>query len=153
MNPDKRMEHSRYCLAGSSGETEKASLCPSATALASCWRAGESDCHQESKGLVGNVFSSVFLPFLGPHPWHMEVPRLGVESELLPMTYARATATPDLSHICDLYHSSRQCQILNPLSEARDQTHILMDTSWVLNLLGHKGSSFALCFLSQEEKW
>jgi len=24
----------------------------------------------------------VFLPFLGPHPWHMEVPRLGVELEL-----------------------------------------------------------------------
>ena len=28
---------------------------------------------------------SVFLvcvPFLGPHPWHMEVPRLGLELEL-----------------------------------------------------------------------
>ena len=24
----------------------------------------------------------VFLPFLEPHPWHMEVPRLGVQSEL-----------------------------------------------------------------------
>ena len=24
----------------------------------------------------------VFLPFLGPLPWHMEVPRLGVQSEL-----------------------------------------------------------------------
>ena len=24
----------------------------------------------------------LFLPFLGPLPWHMEVPRLGVESEL-----------------------------------------------------------------------
>ena len=23
-------------------------------------------------------FFFVFLPFLGPHPWHMEVPRLGV---------------------------------------------------------------------------
>jgi len=28
------------------------------------------------------LFFSVFLPFLGPHPRHMEVPRLGVESEL-----------------------------------------------------------------------
>ena len=24
------------------------------------------------------LFISVFLPFLGPFPWHMEVPRLGV---------------------------------------------------------------------------
>ena len=28
---------------------------------------------------------------------------------------------PDPSRICDLHHSSRQSQILNPLSEARDQ--------------------------------
>ena len=57
-------------------------------------------------------------------PADMEVPRLGVESELqLPAT-ATATATPDLSHICNL----RQQQILNLLSEARDGTHILTDT-------------------------
>ena len=42
--------------------------------------------------------------------------------------YTTATATRDPSCVCDLHHSSRQCQILNPLSEARDQTHILMDT-------------------------
>ena len=41
--------------------------------------------------------------------------------------YAIATATPYLSHICDLYYSSQQCQILNPLSKARDGTHIFMD--------------------------
>ena len=29
---------------------------------------------------LGQVFC--FLVFLGPHSWHMEVPRLGVESEL-----------------------------------------------------------------------
>ena len=34
--------------------------------------------------------------------------------------YTTATTTWDLSHICDLYHSSGQCQILNLLSEARD---------------------------------
>ena len=50
--------------------------------------------------------------------------------ELWP-AYATATATRDPSHVCDLYHSSRQCWILNPLSEARDPTHVLMDTSWV----------------------
>ena len=37
----------------------------------------------------------------------------------------------DSRHIFDLYHSSRQHQILDPRSEARDQTYILMDTSWV----------------------
>ena len=35
------------------------------------------------------------------------------------------------SCICDLHHSSWQCQIPNPLSEARNQTRVLMDTSWV----------------------
>ena len=38
-----------------------------------------------------------FFGFLGLHPWHMEVPRLGVESELHLPAYATATATPDLS--------------------------------------------------------
>ena len=34
--------------------------------------------------------------------------------------YTTATATLDRTHICNLHHSSRQCQILNPLSKARD---------------------------------
>ena len=33
----------------------------------------------------------VFLPFLGPHPRHMEIPRLGVESELQPPAYPSET--------------------------------------------------------------
>ena len=40
-----------------------------------------------------------------------------------------APATQDLSRVCDLHHSSGQCQIINPLSRAKDQTCILMDTS------------------------
>ena len=59
----------------------------------------------------------------------MEVPRLGVQSELYPLATATATAMWDPSHVCDLHHSSQQRQIPNPLSEARDQTHILMDPS------------------------
>ena len=43
-----------------------------------------------------------------------------------------ATATPDLSHICDLHHSSQQRQILNPLSKARDQTCNFMLPSRIL---------------------
>ena len=37
----------------------------------------------------------------------------------------------DLSHVCDLHHSSQQRQILNPLNEASDQTYILMDASQI----------------------
>ena len=61
----------------------------------------------------------------------MEVLKLGVELELELelelLAYTSATGTRDLSHIFDLHHSSPQCQILNPLSEAKDRTCILMD--------------------------
>ena len=80
-----------------------------------------------------SFFCLSFLSFvlLGMHPWHMEVPRLRVESELLLPAYARATATPDPSHICYLHHSSWQRRILNPLMEGRDRTHNLMVPSWI----------------------
>ena len=63
--------------------------------------------------------------------WHMEVPWLGVQLELQLPAYTTAPATPDQSRLFDLHHSSWQHQILNPLSEARDRTCILTDTSWV----------------------
>ena len=78
-----------------------------------------------------SFFFFFFLSFLGPHPQHTEVPRLGVESNLYLLAYTTATAMPDPNHIYDLHHRSRQHQILNPLSEARDQTPVLMDTSRV----------------------
>ena len=53
------------------------------------------------------------------------------ESELQVQAYATATAMPDLSHICNLHHSSRQHQILNPLSKATDRTRNLMVPSWI----------------------
>ena len=65
------------------------------------------------------------------HPRHMEVPRLGVELELQLLAYTRATATRDPSHNCNLHHSSWQHRIPSPLSEARDRTPILMDTSLI----------------------
>ena len=80
--------------------------------------------------VLGILFVSLFLLFfLGLHPWHMEVPRLGVQSELQLPAYTIATATWEPSRIRDLYHRSWQCWILNPLSEARDQTLNLMVTS------------------------
>ena len=57
---------------------------------------------------------------------------------------ATATAMPDLSRICNLYHSSWQDRILNPLSRARDWIWILMDTSRVHNPPSHKGNSHPL---------
>ena len=69
--------------------------------------------------------------FLRPHLQHMEVPRLGVKLELQLLAYTTATATPDLSHVCDLRQSSGQHRILNPLSEARDRTRNLLVPGWI----------------------
>ena len=76
-------------------------------------------------------FIFFFLIFLGPHPQHMEVPRLGVKLELQTQAYTTTTATLGLSHICDLHHSSRQRWILNLLKEARDRICVLMDATQV----------------------
>ena len=72
----------------------------------------------------------------------MEVPRLGSESE----PQQRPMPQPQQ---CQIRAASKDYaaargnagQILNPLSEARDQTRILMDTSWVLNPLSYSGNS------------
>ena len=68
--------------------------------------------------------------FLGPHPQHMKVLRLGVKSELH-LCYTTAKAMLDLSRVRNLHHSSCQHWILNPLSEAKNQTCNLMVPSWV----------------------
>ena len=77
--------------------------------------------------VIWGFFCFFVFCFLGPHPQHMEVPRLEVKSELQPPAYT--VATQDWRHICKLHHSSRQHQIPDPLIKARDWTCILMDTS------------------------
>ena len=94
-------------------------------------------------------FSVLFC--LGPHQRLKEVQRLGVKSEPQPM--AQATAMPDPSHILDLPCSLQQCWILNPLSEARDQTLIFMDPSQILNLLSHNWNSLDPALLSYKSIW
>ena len=89
------------------------------------------ECQRPNLWILGKCSFFIYFYFylfvsLGPHPWHMEVPRLGVESELLLLAYARATAMPDPSRVCDLHHSSWPCRILNPLSRVRDRNLNLM---------------------------
>ena len=59
--------------------------------------------------IILNTKLYIYFVFSGLHPQHMEVPRLGIESELQPLAYTIATATRDPSHVCDLHHSSQQC--------------------------------------------
>ena len=91
-------------------------------------RAGQIHILRATELLEEGGFVFWFLSFLGLLPWHMEVPRLGVELELQVPAYARATATWDPSLVCNLHHSSWQYRIVNPLSEGRDRTA----TSWFL---------------------
>ena len=67
-----------------------------------------------------NTIYIFFCFILGPYPQHIEVPKLGVESELQLPAYTATIATPDPSCIWDLYPRSWQCWILNLLSEARN---------------------------------
>ena len=75
----------------------------------------------------------------------MEVPKVELESELQLPAYVTAIETQDPSLLCDLC-CTLQHQILNPLSEARDQIRILVDTSQILNLLSHSRNSLRTYF-------
>jgi len=66
---------------------------------------------------------------------------------VLPPAYARVPATPDLSRVCDLHHSSRQRQILNPQSKARDQTHNVMVPSRIHFCCTTKGTLFLVLII------
>ena len=90
------------------------------------------------------IWLDLLFCFLGLLLWHREVSRLGVELELQLLAYATATAMQDQSCICDLYYRSRQHWIPNPLSEARDGNHILMDTSQICfhcTIMGNSGAA------------
>ena len=69
----------------------------------------------------------------------MEIPRLGVQSELQLPAYTTATAAHNPSRGCDLQHSSWQRQILNPVSKARGREPV---SSWIL-----------VGFISAEPRW
>ena len=74
--------------------------------------------------------------FSGPHLWHMEISRLGVESEL--RLLVTATTTPDLTYTT----------APNPLSEAKDRIRILVDANWVHFLCATVGTPHSTLFLT-----
>ena len=89
---------------------------------------------------IQSIYFYLLIFFLGPRLRHMEVPRLGIKSEMQLQAYTTARAAGDPSHSFNLSCSLQQRQILNPLRETRDRTHILMGSSQILNLLSHSGN-------------
>ena len=86
-------------------------------------------CSHQLGFLTPNLFTCLFIYYFSwPHILHMEDPKIGVKSELQVQAYTTAMTTPDPSCICDLQHRLWQCQILNPLSKARDQNLIVSGT-------------------------
>lgn len=47
--------------------------------------------HIEHAYCSNSVFIYLFICFLGLRPWHMAIPRLGIQWELLLLAYATAT--------------------------------------------------------------
>ena len=77
------------------------------------------------------IYLFIYFCFLEQYLLHKEVPRLGVKLELQLPAYTTVTAMRDTSCLYEQLHSSHsswQCWILNPLSEARDEPTSL----WIL---------------------
>ena len=98
------------------------------------------------------LFFFFFWSFLGLHLRHMDIPQLGVESELQLPAHTTATATKDPSHVCNPHHRSQQRWILNPLSEAWDGTHNLMVPSWIRFCCTTAGTSHSLPSKSSQQR-
>ena len=93
-----------------------------------------------------------FLCFLGPQSCHMEVPRLGGESELQPPAYPTAIASGIWASSVSYTTAHSQRWILNPLSKAGDWTHILRETSRVCQPRSHNGNSKTYFFGGTEQQ-
>ena len=74
--------------------------------------------------LTSDLLRVFFFFFLRLHLQHLEVPRLGAESELQLPAYSTATAMPNPSCICDLHCGLQQCRILNPQNHNRNSLFI-----------------------------
>ena len=76
----------------------------------------------DARGQARRFYLLIFYLFFAFLNICMDIPRLGVKSELRLLAYTTAATTPDPSRVCHLHHSSWQHQIFNPLGKARDQT-------------------------------
>ena len=102
-----------------------------------CLTTGEDHCPFPGTGFF-LLFFCLFV--LERHLQHIGVPRLG-HIGAATVGLPAATAMWDPSHICDLHHSLRQHQILNPLSGARVKPASSKRLCSLLNPLGHNGNS------------
>ena len=84
----------------------------------------------ELEFLIHTLSILFYFLLLGPHLQHMEVPRQVVESEM------HLEPVPQPQH-CWI----RAAFVTRSVSEAREQTCILMDTSQVFNPLSHNRTS------------
>ena len=93
--------------------------CSNAGSLTHCARPGIKPVSHRSRCIIDPAGPQqelslllIFFFFLRLPLWHMEVPRLGVKSELQLQASATPTATLDPSCLFDLHPNSSQCQIL-----------------------------------------
>ena len=77
----------------------------------------------------------------------MEVPRLGIESELQLPAYTQPQQC-QIQATSATHATAPGNATLNPLSMARDPAHMLVDTSQVLNPLSHNRNSPHQSFIS-----
>jgi len=85
------------------------------------------------------LFCFVFA-FLGLRPWQMEVPSLGIKSELQLRAYTTAIATPDPSCIWDLNHNSTAMPDPKPTGQGQGFNPHTHGYSCDLFLLCHDGN-------------
>ena len=79
----------------------------------------------DSSGVGRGAGFFLFFPgLLRLHLWHMEVPRLGVESEPQLLAYTTTTAMPIRDAFATHTIAPGNARSFNPLREARDQTCI-----------------------------
>ena len=104
-------------------------LAPEYWRVVGSWRSGA--WAQVRKVLEPDLLNWVIFAFEArPHGiWRFPGSGLNQSCSCRPMPQPQHPGHP--SCVCDLHHSSQQCQDPNSLSKARDWTHILIDPSWV----------------------